>query len=119
MNIMPKHEEQATVASFDSQYWQRGESEEMAAPQFGQLRVSAVIRRSARNDPGSKRGSRAGVVGRAVRGHLARFKVNICTSNETRKNLWLLIYYEVLSFLIFAAIWIVRCWTEQTVVCDS
>jgi len=43
MNIMPKHEPQAIVASLDSQYWQRGESEEIAAPQFGQLSVSAVI----------------------------------------------------------------------------
>ena len=40
---MPKHEAQAIVASFDSQYWQRGESEEIAAPQLGQLRVSACI----------------------------------------------------------------------------
>ena len=31
------------VASFDSQYWQRDESDEIAAPQFGQLRVSACI----------------------------------------------------------------------------
>jgi hypothetical protein len=43
MNIMPKHESHAIVASFDSQYWQRGESDEIAAPQFGQLRVSAFI----------------------------------------------------------------------------
>ncbi len=35
---MPKHEGHATVASFDSQYWHCGESDEMAAPQFGQLR---------------------------------------------------------------------------------
>jgi hypothetical protein len=43
MNIMPKHEPHAMVASFDSQYWQRDESDEIAAPQFGQLRVSACI----------------------------------------------------------------------------
>ena len=43
MNIMAKHDAHAMVASFDSQYWQSGESEEIAAPQFGQLRVSAVI----------------------------------------------------------------------------
>jgi hypothetical protein len=43
MNIMPKHEGQAMVASFDSQYWHRGESDEIAAPQFGQLRVRACI----------------------------------------------------------------------------
>jgi hypothetical protein len=40
---MPKHEAHAIVASFDSQYWQRGKSDEIAAPQFGQLRVSACI----------------------------------------------------------------------------
>ncbi|HEV8138752.1 MAG TPA: hypothetical protein VGP81_03205 [Pyrinomonadaceae bacterium] len=43
MNIIPKHEPHAMVASFDSQYWQRDESDEIAAPQFGQLRVSACI----------------------------------------------------------------------------
>src|SRR5262245_17702993 len=43
MNIMPKHEAHAIVASFDSQYWQCEESDEIAAPQFGQLRVSACI----------------------------------------------------------------------------
>jgi hypothetical protein len=39
MNIMAKHDGQATVASFDSQYRHCGESEETAAPQFGQLSV--------------------------------------------------------------------------------
>ena len=34
------------VASFDSQYWQFAESAEIAAPQFGQLRVSAVMSRA-------------------------------------------------------------------------
>jgi hypothetical protein len=43
MKIMPKHEGQATVASFDSQKRQRGESQEIDAPQFGQFRVSAFI----------------------------------------------------------------------------
>src|ERR1051325_8995660 len=43
LNIMPKHEAHAVVASFDSQYWQSGESDEIAAPQFGQLSVSASI----------------------------------------------------------------------------
>src|SRR5438045_3833620 len=43
MNSMPKHEAQAIVASFDSQYWHCGESDEIAAPQFGQLRVCACI----------------------------------------------------------------------------
>jgi len=43
MNIMPKHEGQATVASFDSQYWHCGESDEIAAPQLGQLSVCACI----------------------------------------------------------------------------
>jgi len=36
---MPKHDAQAIVASFDSQYWHCGASDEIAAPQFGQLRV--------------------------------------------------------------------------------
>jgi hypothetical protein len=49
MNIMAKHEGQATVASFDSQNLQRGESEEMAAPQLGQLRVSAFIESDGRD----------------------------------------------------------------------
>jgi hypothetical protein len=40
---MPKHEPHAMVASFDSQYWQFEESDEIAAPQLGQLRVFAVI----------------------------------------------------------------------------
>jgi hypothetical protein len=31
------------VASFDSQYWHCGESDEIAAPQLGQLRVCACI----------------------------------------------------------------------------
>jgi hypothetical protein len=44
MNIIPKQDGQETVASFDSQYWQSGAFEEMAAPQFGQFRVSAFIR---------------------------------------------------------------------------
>jgi len=43
MNIMPKHDAHAIVASFDSQYWQSGESDEIAAPQFGQFNVSAFI----------------------------------------------------------------------------
>jgi hypothetical protein len=42
-NIIAKHDGHATVASFDSQYWQRGDSEEMAAPQFGQLSVCACM----------------------------------------------------------------------------
>jgi len=43
MNSIPKQEAQATVASFDSQYWHCGASDEIAAPQFGQLRVCAGI----------------------------------------------------------------------------
>src|SRR5207302_7667641 len=39
INIMPKHEGHETVANFDSQYWHCGESEEIAAPQFGQFNV--------------------------------------------------------------------------------
>lgn len=42
-NINAKQDGQATVASFDSQYRQRGESDEIAAPQFGQFRVSACM----------------------------------------------------------------------------
>jgi len=57
INIIPKQEGQAMVASFDSQYWHRGESEEIAAPQLGQLRVSAFIV-----------GAHSSL--RAVRGHL-------------------------------------------------
>jgi hypothetical protein len=45
MNIVAKQEGQATVANFDSQYWHRGASDDIAAPQFGQLRVSTRIRR--------------------------------------------------------------------------
>ena len=40
---MPKHDGQATVASFDSQYRHCGASEEIAAPQLGQLRVCACM----------------------------------------------------------------------------
>ena len=43
MNIIPKHDAHATVASFDSQYLHCGASDEIAAPQFGQLRVFASI----------------------------------------------------------------------------
>src|SRR2546423_10106943 len=43
MNIMPKHEGHATVASFDSQYWHCGASDDMAAPQLGQFRLCAFI----------------------------------------------------------------------------
>src|SRR5215475_4008949 len=43
MGIIPKHDGHETVAIFDSQYWQSGEFEEIAAPQFGQFRVSAFI----------------------------------------------------------------------------
>jgi len=46
MNIRAKQDGQATVASFDSQYLHWGESDEMAAPQFGQLRVCASIETS-------------------------------------------------------------------------
>jgi hypothetical protein len=45
MNIIAKQDGQAIVASFDWQYWHWGESDEIAAPQFGQLRVSACIKR--------------------------------------------------------------------------
>jgi hypothetical protein len=40
---MAKHEGQAMVARRDLQYWHSGASVELAAPQFGQLRVSACI----------------------------------------------------------------------------
>jgi hypothetical protein len=43
MNIIAKHEGQATVARRELQNWQAGASVELAAPQFGQLRVSACI----------------------------------------------------------------------------
>src|SRR5256885_8810727 len=41
MNIIPKHDAQAIVASFDSQYLHCGESDEIAAPQFGHFSVCA------------------------------------------------------------------------------
>jgi len=44
MNIIAKQDGQETVANFDSQYWHWGESDEIAAPQLGQLRVCASIR---------------------------------------------------------------------------
>ncbi len=43
MNIIAKHEGQATVARREPQNWQRGVSVDEAAPQFGQLSVSARI----------------------------------------------------------------------------
>jgi len=43
MNIMAKQDGQATVANCDSQNWQRAESLAIAAPQLGQLRVSASM----------------------------------------------------------------------------
>ncbi len=43
MNIMPKHDAQATVARRELQNWHVGASVELAAPQFGQFRVSASI----------------------------------------------------------------------------
>jgi len=41
MNIIPKQDAQAIVASFDSQYLHCGESDEIAAPQFGHFSVCA------------------------------------------------------------------------------
>jgi len=73
INIIPKQEGQAIVASFDSQYWHRGESEEIAAPQLGQLRVSAFIV-----------GAHASLG--ADRGHRARMmQLNIATSVGTTR----------------------------------
>jgi hypothetical protein len=43
MNINPKQAEHAAVASFDSQYLHREDSELIAAPQLGQLRVWASM----------------------------------------------------------------------------
>lgn len=43
MNIMAKHDGQAMVASRELQNWHDGASVELAAPQFGQFRVSACI----------------------------------------------------------------------------
>jgi hypothetical protein len=45
MNIMPKHDGQETVAKREPQNWHSGWSVEVAAPQFGQLSVSACINR--------------------------------------------------------------------------
>ncbi|HXM51540.1 MAG TPA: hypothetical protein VN956_27105 [Pyrinomonadaceae bacterium] len=41
---MAKQDGQETVANFDSQYRHCGESDEIAAPQFGQLSFCASIR---------------------------------------------------------------------------
>jgi hypothetical protein len=43
MNIIAKHSGQATVARRELQNWHSGAAVELAAPQFGQLRVSACI----------------------------------------------------------------------------
>jgi gluconokinase len=43
MNIIAKHDGQATVARREPQNWHAGASVELAAPQLGQLRVSACI----------------------------------------------------------------------------
>jgi len=43
INIIAKQDVHAIVASFDSQYRHCGESEETAAPQFGQVRVCASM----------------------------------------------------------------------------
>ena len=43
INIIAKQDGQATVASFDSQYRQSGAPDDIAAPQFGQLRASACM----------------------------------------------------------------------------
>jgi hypothetical protein len=43
MNIIPKQDGHAVVASFDSQYRHCGESDEIAAPQLGQLRGCACM----------------------------------------------------------------------------
>src|SRR5882724_2245133 len=43
MNIMPKQDAHATVASREPQYCQRGASVAVAAPHIGQFRVSASI----------------------------------------------------------------------------
>jgi len=43
MNIIAKQDGQATVAKRDPQNWHSGASVEVAAPQFGQLSVSARI----------------------------------------------------------------------------
>jgi hypothetical protein len=45
MNIIAKQEGQATVASRELQNWHSDASVEVAAPQFGQLSVSACMRR--------------------------------------------------------------------------
>ncbi|HLN98494.1 MAG TPA: hypothetical protein VK208_08545 [Pyrinomonadaceae bacterium] len=43
LNIIAKQEGQAIVASREPQNWHAGASVELAAPQFGQLSVSACI----------------------------------------------------------------------------
>jgi hypothetical protein len=67
-NINPKQAGHATVASFDSQYLHCDESELIAAPQLGQLRVWASILCVAQ--PAAAR----------------HFQLNIPTVNGERKN---------------------------------
>ncbi len=44
MNIMPKQDGHATVARRELQYWHCVESDETAAPQLKQFKVSACMR---------------------------------------------------------------------------
>jgi len=69
MNIMAKHDGQATAASFDSQYRHCGESDETAAPQFGQLRVCTSI--------GYESTHRAGGTGNPARTKMYHLKAKI------------------------------------------
>jgi hypothetical protein len=106
MNIMPKHEGHATVASFDSQYWHCGESEEIAAPQFGQLRVSTVIRITA---PVLACGLWAFCPPNSLALRVSPALQKFPVANLLRSC----------KHFDFSAIWFVTCWTAQTIVCDS
>jgi hypothetical protein len=87
MNNMPKHDGQATVASFDSQYRHCGASDEMAAPQFGQLRVCACMIKVAHISPA------------------ACARLRACCPQELYHSARLIFYRKVLDELTMA----VRC----------
>jgi hypothetical protein len=96
MNIIAKQEGQAMVAKRDPQNWQSGASEEVAAPQFGQLSVSACIHAilpvkkkkrsgSARN-PVSSRPSETSTGGAALLAREAAGKIQASKNFQCRQN---------------------------------
>ena len=69
------------VASFDSQYWHLGESDEIAAPQLGQLRVCACM-----TVRGQRGGSPSGAA--PLRRHIARSDFNIQSQLLSIEKCW-------------------------------